>query len=82
MVKTQILTNTVKINQDSDIIITPLGGFSGFTAKFQYYPTAINPQQVWNNYTAGYSSWLASLNTYQVQLSLIENGTTQNSITI
>jgi hypothetical protein len=82
LVKTWLLPGVANINNAANVYITPNGGFDGFTSKFQYYPNSLNPQQAWNIYTQGYSSWLAMFNTYQVQLSLIENGTTQNSITI
>jgi len=82
LVKTWILPGVANVNNNSNVYVTPAGGFDGFTSNFQYYPTALNPQQVWNIYTQGYSSWLAMFNTYQIQLSLIENGTTQNSLTI
>ena len=82
LVKTWLLPGVANVNNAANVYVTPNGGFDGFTSKFQYYPNSLNPQQAWNIYTQGYSSWLAMFNTYQVQLSLIENGTTQNSITI
>jgi len=83
LVKTCLLPGIANINANSDIYVTPSGGFNGWTSKFQYYPSSINPQDAWNIYTSGYSSsWFNLTNSYQIQLSLIENGTTQNSITI
>jgi hypothetical protein len=82
LVKTWVLPGVANVNNAANVYVTPNGGFDGFTSKFQYYPNSLNPQQAWNIYTQGYSNWLAMFNTYQVQLSLIENGTTQNSITI
>jgi hypothetical protein len=82
LVRTCLLPGVANVNNDSNIYVTPAGGFDGWTAKFQYYPDALNPQQAWNIYTQGYSNWLSSLNAYQIQLSLVENGQTQSSITI
>jgi len=83
LVKTCLLPGIANINTNSNIYVTPSGGFNGWTSKFQYYPSPINPQDAWNIYLSGYSSsWFNLMNSYQVQLSLIENGTTQNSITI
>jgi hypothetical protein len=77
-----LLPGVANISNSSDVYITPQGGFDGWTAKFQYFPNPLNPQDVWNIYTKGYSNWLSMFNTYQVKLSLVENGQTQSSITI
>ena len=82
LVRTCLLPGVASVNNDANIYVTPSGGFDGWTAKLQYYPDALNPQQAWNIYTQGYSNWLSSLNSYQVQLSLVENGKTQSSVTI
>jgi hypothetical protein len=70
------------INNNSDLYVTPQGGFEGWTSKLQYFPNSINPQEAWNIYTQGYSSWSSMFNAYQLQVSLVENGTTQSSLTI
>jgi hypothetical protein len=82
LVRTCLLPGVANVNNNADIYVTPNGGFNGWTAKLQYYPNSLNPQEVWNIYSQGYSNWFTLLNPYQVQISLIENGTTQNSITI
>ena len=80
LVRTCLLPNIAEVATDSPIVVTPQGGFDGWTAKFQYFASALNPQEVYNIYTAGYGNSLFS-NTYQIQLSLIENGNTQASTT-
>lgn len=83
LVKTCLLPGVASINNSANLYVTPSGGFDGWTAKLQYYPTSLNPQQAWNIYAQGYSNWLSSVfNEYQIQLSLLQNGTTQSSITI
>jgi hypothetical protein len=83
LVKTCLLPGIAHVNNNADVYVTPSGGYNGWTSKFQYYPTPINPQDAWNIYTSGYSSsWFNLSQSYQVQLSLIENGTTQSSVTI
>ena len=83
LVKTCMLPGVASVNNSADVYVTPSGGFDGWTSKFQYYPNPLNPQQAWNIYSSGYSSsWFNMSQSYQIQLSLIENGTTQNSITI
>lgn len=83
LVKTCMLPGVASVNSNSDVYVTPSGGFDGWTSKFQYYPTPLNPQEAWNIYSSGYSSsWFNMAQTYQIQLSLVENGTTQSSVTI
>jgi hypothetical protein len=82
LVKTCLLPGVASINNNSNVYVTPAGGFNGWTSKFQYFPNSINPQDAWNIYTSGYSSWSSMFNSYQLQISLVENGTTEKSITI
>ena len=82
LVRTCLLPGVASVNNSANIYVTPLGGFEGWTSKFQYYPNSINPQEAWNIYTRGYSSWSSMFNSYQLEISLVENGTTQSSITI
>lgn len=82
LVRTCLLPGVASINNNSNVYVTPSGGFNGWTAKFQYYPSPLNPQQVWNIYSQGYTNWLSMFNAYQIQLSLINNGTTETSISI
>jgi hypothetical protein len=82
LVRTCLLPGVASVNNNANVYITPAGGFDGWTSKFQYYPNSINPQDAWNIYTQGYSSMTSMFNSYQVQISLVENGTTQSSVTI
>ena len=82
LVRTCLLPGVASVNTNADIHITPLGGFDGWTSKLQYFPDPVNPQEAWNIYTRGYSSWSSMFSTYQVQVSLVENGNTQGSVTI
>jgi hypothetical protein len=82
LVRTCLLPGVASINNNANVYVTPAGGFNGWTAKLQYFPNSINPQQAWNIYSQGYSNWLSMFNQYQIQLSLLENGTTQSSVTI
>jgi len=82
LVRTCLLPGVASVNNNSNVYITPAGGFSGWTSKFQYFPNSINPQDAWNIYAKGYSSGWSMFNAYQLQISLVENGTTEKSITI
>jgi hypothetical protein len=82
LVRTCLLPGVVSVNNNSNIYVTPSGGFEGWTSKLQYYPNSLNPQEVWNNYTMGYSNGSNMFSSYELQLSLVENGTTQSTVTI
>jgi hypothetical protein len=84
LVKSCLLPGIANINTNSSIYVTPMGGFDGWTSKFQYYPNSLNPQEVYNIYVAGYGNNMFSslLNNVQVQVSLVKNGTTQSSLTL
>jgi hypothetical protein len=82
LVRTCLLPGVASVNNNSNVYVTPSGGFEGWTSKFQYYPNSINPQEAWNIYTQGYSNMSSMFSSYQVQLALVENGKTQSSITI
>jgi len=82
LVRTCLLPGVANVNNNSNVYVTPSGGFDGYTAKLQYYPNALNPQQAWNIYSQGYSNWLSMFNAYQLHISLVENGKTQSSVTI
>jgi len=82
LVRTCLLPGVASINNNANIYVTPGGGFDGWTSKLQYYPNSLNPQEVWNIYSKGYSDWSSMFNAYQIQISLVQNGTTQSSVTI
>ena len=84
LIKTCPLSNTVLVDPTTNVTVTPNGGFSGWTSKFAYYPNALNPQQVWDIYSAGYgASWLSNIfGQYTMQVSFLENGVENSSFTI
>ena len=82
LVRTCLLPGVASINNNANIYVTPAGGFDGWTSRLQYYPNSLNPQEVWNIYSQGYSSWTSMFSSYQIQVSLVENGTTQSTVTI
>jgi hypothetical protein len=82
LVRTCLLPGVASINANANIHVTPAGGFDGWTSKLQYYPNSINPQQAWNIYSQGYSSWNSMFGAYQLQISLVQNGETENTWTI
>jgi len=81
LVRTCVMPGIAMINTNSNLYVTPNGGFNGWTSKLNYWPNALNPQEVWNNYTKGYgSSTLGNLlGSYKVNISIVENGVTQSN---
>ena len=84
LVKTCVMTGVAKVNNDANVYITPLGGFSGWTSKFQYFPNPTDPQAAWNIYKAGYGDNMFSnlFSKYQVSISISENGNVSNTYTL
>jgi hypothetical protein len=83
LVRTCVLPGVAQINNNSNVYLTPKGGFSGYTSKLQYYPNSTDPQTAWNIYKQGYSNWWSSLfsGSYQVQVSVLNNGQVQSTFT-
>jgi len=84
LVRTCVLPGVARIESSTPVYITPNGGFSGWTAKFQYWPDSCDPQKAWNIYKAGYgASMLAGLlGKYTVKVSLMEGDTEESSFSI
>ena len=84
LVKTCILPGIPYINNTLDVIVTPGGGFDGSTTKLAYYPNSLNPEQAWNIYEDGYSGGMLSnlTGSYQLNISVLQNGTEEASLTI
>jgi hypothetical protein len=84
LVRTCVLPGVAKIDSNAPAYVTPNGGFSGWTAKFQYWADSCDPQKAWNVYDAGYGgSMLANLfGKYTVKVSLMEGSTENSSISI
>lgn len=84
LVRTSVLPGVAKIDSNAPIYITPMGGFSGWTSKFQYWPESSDPQKAWNIYKAGYGGSLLGnlLGKYTIKLSLMEGDTEESSISV
>ncbi len=84
LVRTCVLPGVAKIDATSSVYVTPAGGFSGWTSKFQYWPDATDPQTAWNIYQTGYGvSFLASIfGRYNIKLSLMSGENEQTSYVI
>lgn len=84
LVRTCVLPGVAKIDSTSPVYVTPMGGFSGWTSKFQYWPESSDPQKAWNVYKAGYGGSLLGglIGRYRVKVSLMEGDTESESWSI
>ena len=84
LVRTCLLPGVAKVDSSAPLYVTPMGGFSGWTSRFQYWSDSTDPQKAWNIYQGGYGgSWLGSLfGKYTVKVALMEGDTEDKSFTI
>lgn len=84
LVKTFVLPGTAKVPQNTPIYVTPLGGFSGWTARFQYWETPSDPQFVWDIYQKGYGGNMFGnfFGKYKIKLSLVTDEKETNIIVV
>lgn len=86
LVNTCVLPGTANVNGDSNVYITPAGGFSGWTSKFEYLPKASDPQTAWNKYEGGYNNSIFDSifgTNVKIKFSTVDSGGTEtNSYTI
>lgn len=73
--KTCILEGVVKVNKEADVSVTPAGGFSGWTANFQYWDKSSNPQEAYNIYRKGYGGGVLgnAFNKYKLRVQVLKD---------
>ena len=81
LVRTCVLPGVAKVSAASDIILSPEGGFNGWTSKVEYWANSTNPQEAWNIYKGGYGgSALGNLfNKYRIKIAFLEDNIEQSS---
>jgi hypothetical protein len=81
LVRTCVLPGVAKINQKANIVVTPNGGFSGFTTNFQYWNDSTNPQDAYNIYKDGFGgSILGNLfNKYRIKIAFLSDNKEKGS---
>ena len=84
LVKTCMLPGVPKVSSTLPVIITPKGGFSGWTSAFQYWNDSTNPQDAWNIYKKGYGENMLSsiMSKYSIKISVMDGDTESNSVTL
>ena len=86
--KSCLIPGVPSIASDSDVVITPKPAsqqFSGFTSRFKYYSTPVDPQTAWNIYRSGYTGDYGFSNyfsKYNVKFTLLQNNVEEGSFTI
>lgn len=78
------LVTSTKDSSKTSINITPDGGFNGWTAQFQYWADATDPQTAWNIYKKGNGNTIFSnmFGNYGLKIALMSDGAEANTITI
>ena len=84
LVRTCVLPGVAKIDSSAPVYVTPMGGFSGWTSRFQYWPDSSDPQKAFNVYKSGYGGSLLGniFGKYTVKVSLMQGDSENSSITI
>jgi hypothetical protein len=85
LVKTCLLASPPRIDSGSSVRVTPGGGFSGYTSKFEYYAQPLSPQEAYNIYKSGYGGdyGLGNIfNKYRVKVGFMDNNREVNSFEI
>lgn len=84
LIRTSLLPGVPMVSTNAPIYITPLGGFSGWTSNFEYWPNSIGPNEAWKIYRNGYGgNWLSNLfGRYTVKISIMQGDTEESSVTI
>ncbi len=82
LVRTNVLPGVAKIDENAPVFITPRGGFSGWTSRFQYWPESTDPQTAWNIYKKGYGASALGVGKYSINVTVMEGDTEKTSWTI
>tara|TARA_Y100000591_G_scaffold333211_1_gene374666 strand:- start:14957 stop:15658 length:702 start_codon:yes stop_codon:yes gene_type:complete len=83
LIRTCILPNAAHVNAADPLLLTPGGGFKGYTSNLEYFPNALGPQQCYNIYAAGPKCGGASFfDRYKLKISYLVNNQEEASLTI
>ena len=84
LVRTCILPGVAKVNPASNIVVTPNGGFNGWTSNFKYWANSTNPQEAYNIYKQGYGGSLFGnfFNKYKIKFAFMTDNKEVSSIEI
>ena len=84
LVRTCILPGVAKITATDNILITPGGGFDGFTTNIRYMPQASSPQQAYDIYKEGLGGSILSniLNKFRIRFTFLQDNKETGSFEI
>lgn len=84
LVRTCVLPGVAKVSTKSDIVVTPNGGFNGWTSNFMYWDHSTNPQEAYNIYKGGFGGSLLGnmFNKYRIKFSFLTDNKEVSSIEI
>jgi hypothetical protein len=72
LVKTCVMPGVAKVSNSSPIVITPAGGFSGYTSNVEYWAKSTNPQEAWNIYRKGHGGGNV-FSKYKLKVAVLQN---------
>lgn len=84
LVRSVVLPSLTRTCHDADVVITPDGGFQGWTSGFRHWKDALNPQQAYNVYRSGYggSFFGEMFNKYRLKVAFLDGGEEKGSFEI
>jgi hypothetical protein len=72
LVNTCVMPGVAKISNSAPIVITPAGGFSGYTSNIEYWSKPTNPQEAWNIYRKGHGGGNV-FSKYKLKIAVLKN---------
>lgn len=86
LVKTHVLDNVVRMDKikETDLSITPNGGFSGYLSQLRYFARSVNPREAYDLYKQGNGEGILSglMNKYKIKLSFIIDNDEKTALVI
>jgi hypothetical protein len=84
LVRTCVLPGVAKVSPETNILVTPNGGFNGWTTNFQYWSAASNPQEAYNIYKGGFGGSILGniFNKFRIKVSFLSDNKEKSSFII
>jgi hypothetical protein len=85
LVRTCVLPGVPKTSPGSSLVVTPGGGFDGYTSNFLYFSRAVNPREAYAIYREGPggSNWFSGLiNKYRIRVEFMKDNKVMNEFDI
>lgn len=77
LAKTCLMQYVPYTASDKELVITEGGGFSGHTARFEFFSNPVTPAKAWSIYSKGSgqdSGFASFMSKYQVKVAILESG--------